>query len=83
MFKRQKAQVVKQELANAIDEKNKKTTRKLLKGKTKIRARIERHGDFGIGPQYIQKFSILNKTGHYFLLAKFIQLAWLQVLKGN
>ncbi len=50
MFKRQKAQVVKQELANAIDEKNKKTTRKLLKGKTKIRARIERHGDFGIGP---------------------------------
>lgn len=50
MFKRQKAQVVKQELANAIDERNKKTTRKLLKGKAKLRARIERHGDFGIGP---------------------------------
>jgi hypothetical protein len=50
MFKRQRANLVKQELANVIDEKNKKITRKILKRKAKLKARIERNGDFGFGP---------------------------------
>ena len=65
MFKKSESKKIKLELANHIDERNKKITKKILKGKAKLKARIERNGDFGFGPQHLI-FSILNKTGHKF-----------------
>ena len=40
MFKKSESKRIKQELANHIDERNKKITKKLLKGKAKLKAEL-------------------------------------------
>ena len=51
LFKRQQRKIAKQEaLANHIDEKNKQIAKKRLKARAKLRIRVEKNGDFGIGP---------------------------------
>ena len=51
LFKRLHKKIDKQEtLANFIDEKNKQSTRRRLKARAKLRIRVEKNGDFGIGP---------------------------------
>ncbi len=50
MFSKSKKKEAALQLANAIDERNKKTTRRRLKSRSKLRIRVEKNGDFGIGP---------------------------------
>ncbi len=51
LFKRLEKKIAKQEaLANFIDEKNKQNSKRRLKARAKLRIRVEKNGDFGIGP---------------------------------
>lgn len=52
LFKRLEKKIAKQEaLANFIDEKNTQNSKRRLKARAKLRIRVEKNGDFGIGPQ--------------------------------
>ena len=52
LFKKGKLrQEKKLELANQLDQRNKTSTKRRLKARAKLRIRVERNGDFGIGPQ--------------------------------
>ena len=51
LFKKGKLrQEKKLELANQLDQRNKTSTKRRLKARAKLRIRVERNGDFGIGP---------------------------------
>jgi hypothetical protein len=51
LFKKGKVrQEKKLELANQLDQRNKTSTKRRLRARAKLRIRVERNGDFGIGP---------------------------------